>query len=636
MLKELMDFGKVGKVGKGLNIDEIYSPPEILVVLGIDALESIKDVKDNEKCIDKDKIKFFSINKLNEWDKYDMYKEIIDIYGYYLKPLGLDLNKMPASVYCRVFKYSFAPFILNRLFKEEITSVPNRDERERGKTKKEGLEKRIKKVIEFYSEMSLDDNNSFTISDDSKKLLLTYYLNVAKVSKEINDEIKDKINPNKDVKKIVILFDIFNKDKIEIFIKIFENFVNKKMMDKKPIEGKCLICQETTLLSNFPIMNTFDSTKLFMKHLTTNYQINLFCSKCIKLCLKSLAFFYQKKINIVPLFINKNEITKEINLIEKNKKITFREIMDDLEVNNKRFDFYLYLHNWDKIIYFDYIYNYKWSIGSWKYFFNNRDISKDNTSKDITRIELEIILKNLLGIKKIDYFSKIDKEAKEDKKTDKSAKFLSDMIYTYRKKVFDYVYRGKNTLIEKDILEIFEKVMNHLIKENDDKNMKKFINPLLNLWFNRKIFLEGDNMVNMVSVNELREIVEKIKLNQDGVKVEKDNNLVEAWMYLVGGVYHYLVSKTKSQQDKDMPSLLDKIIFCNEISEIPNLIYNMIEKYAFALNQKENQIICYSLTYPAVQDKIKLKNLKIRDYKPYFYAGYFDAGYFESKYFNFE
>ena len=124
-----------------------------------------------------------------------------------------------------------------------------------------------------------------------------------------------------------------------------------------------------------------------MKHLTTNYQFDLFCSDCIKNGLKSLRFFNQKGIRRVPLFIEETEVNKEINLIKKGDngdKVTFEKIMNELENNNKNdqtFNFYLYIKGGGKIIYFDYINNYNWCIGLWRDFFDVKKCTKTRDSK---------------------------------------------------------------------------------------------------------------------------------------------------------------------------------------------------------------------------------------------------------------
>ena len=387
---------------------------------------------------------------------------------------------------------------------------------------------------------------------------------------------------------------IHNKERFPAWKKIAEDFIDKRTaIGKKSelIKGECFVCKEHRDVSTPIFLTNYDAAKSFLKH-TTRGGSDLkgiplrACRQCIQKLNKFDEILQCFKIKIFPLFVEPDEISDEIKWLRdslEQDENTFNFIFKQLESKQDKhiFDFYLVVKS-AKYFFFDYVTGYKWVIGTYKDFFNEDELK-------ITRQHLERkIFKVLSGSGNINYF--------DDKIKGKDSQQLT-MIYSFRQKLFDFVYRNKNSLTVEDLRNI---VLFRI--EKDIRNNLRPNNETFNLFLNRNLLMQANTGNEPVFLDAVRKV--KNDIHDKEFKINSD----EEWAYFAGQIAYYLISLSKSKNKNY--GLLEPFTNKSTTDLVKMTIEHLIERYRheISLNNKRFKAIATKvLSYTTNQSFVELK-----------------------------
>ena len=399
--------------------------------------------------------------------------------------------------------------------------------------------------------------------------------------------------------------------------KIINDFINQRASalrsTLKGIEGKCSICQNSTNdLSAHSFMTSLDEGKIFLRHKTKiciddDGKSLLVCKNCRDSLNSFESIVNDKKLKIFPLFIDSTIREEEIKLIKETKSgdsNTFSFVMGQLEQRDKlkeKLDFYLIVYRKSqsgKYFFFDYINNYMWRTGKVKDFFDKTD----KLSQEKNRMYLQQQLSKILS-REIDYFG--------DRLKGKDSQSTS-LVYSIRQKLFDFVYRNKNSISLQDISKI---ILFRIDKDIVNNSVKPFeIKEFLNFYMNNHI-LEGREM------NETSVILNKVKDMRDNIISNNFDKFKirdkEEWAYWAGQIAYYLVTKSKSANQNF--GLLEPFTNKSTTDLVNSTLKELFEKYKHAINLIDSRfktIFCKVLDYSMRESFLDLKIV--------FYIGVFD------------
>ncbi|MCK4610537.1 MAG: hypothetical protein KAU62_05205, partial [Candidatus Heimdallarchaeota archaeon] len=340
---------------------------------------------------------------------------------------------------------------------------------------------------------------------------------------------------------------------------------------------------------------------------------------CIK-CLEKLNDFEQylkrTKIKFFPLFLKVEDQVEMIKYL-KNPDLSFFDIVEhiyNLHENDKSsFDFIL-LHISNEILYYDYINNYQIHYREkYKSYFENFEY--DYGPKYLKK---HIEEKTFLGISSQYYFGSL-------RKMERHRKYL---IYKYRTKIFDSIYRNKRSLTTEDIKEIVFTLIDSKIRRNEKVSGKNICTRFLDFYLNSPLF--SHNCDKFITKNKEGEIMlETIRKEKQeilkGYQIEIDSD--DRFGYYLGQLIYYLIQKSKTQ---NRMALLNPIISCQSTESLQRIVVEKyIEKYSRELSgykDFKHLLIAAILGYLNSKFKSPFNNIKMP-----FYVGFFDDNIFFMK-----
>ena len=535
----------------------------------------ILKTKDNDDVLTYDGFELLEDNsKIQMWcDKNKHYTEILEKLNSYILPS--DLRKALGST-SGLITFSFFTFKL----KEKNF---------------ENLETKIKKT-------KFSDENDDTVK--IKKIQDVLISAIPDLQKRSNDSFD-----HLDFYVIVHT----TKERFKIWKEVADHFITNRMSYGKKnqrTDGLCFVCKKEGTLATPIFLTNNNDTKIFLKHVTRNSIDNngtsLFaCEKCVHKSNRFEKFLKDYKIKIFPLFIDPDEISEEIRLLDhdlqkdkNNNKFAF--IFDQLHKRQTKglFDFYLVVLS-GKYFFFDYVTGYRWHIGTFENFFKNEKYA-------VTRQVLEVkIWTTLVDEKFREYFDSkiIDKKVKDNSQ--------KTMVHSIKQKLFDFVYRNQNSLAVNDLRDIVLFRIEREIKNNSVVAEK--CKEYLNLFYNKHLLLhtvdDDKNLFKQISDSKkdmLESAFEKFEINDD-----------EVWAYYVGQIAYYLASLSKSE-NKNF-SLLEPFINKSTTELVKRTIVEMSERYKHEIslnNKRFKLVISKILSYEINKSFIELKIP--------FYVGAFD------------
>lgn len=439
--------------------------------------------------------------------------------------------------------------------------------------------------------------------------------NIHKILKDAVPNLLEKTNGNFKYLNFYALIHT-NEGRFEKWKKITDDFINKRMSYGKATqrsEGKCFVCKKRGFVGPPIFLTNYDQAKTFLKHVTRNSIDNkgtsLFaCEECVQKSNEFDRILKDYNIRIFPLFVEPDEIQKEIQLLDHNLQesknkfaFIFNQLKDRLDKNI--FDFYLVVKS-NEYFFFDYITGYEWDIGDYVNFFKN------NYKHSISRIELEMKICEALSRNQwINYFDTI--KGKDNQEI--------TMIYSFRQKLFDFVYRNQNNLTTIDLRNI---VLFRIEKEiRNNSNNPENCKETLNLFFNKNLLLQ-------TTVDEKEVLFNKIKIAKDTILLDnlekfeiRDN---EEWAYFAGQLAYYLVSLSKSKNKNY--GLLEPFTNKSTTKLVKTTIKQLFERYKHEINLNNKRFKAIATKVLSYQIDQPFMELKIP-----FYVGVFDENVIYSK-----
>lgn len=439
--------------------------------------------------------------------------------------------------------------------------------------------------------------------------------NIHKILKDAVPDLTEKTNSAFKYLDYHALIHV-NKKRFEKWKEITDKFIGTRMSYGKATqlsEGECFVCKRNGSVATPIFLTNNNQAKPFLKHVTRNgiddKGTSLFaCEKCIQKSNEFKRFIEDYKIKIFPLFVEPNEIQTEIKLLDHNLQESenkFAFIFNQLKNRQDKniFDFYLVVLR-SEYFFFDYITGYKWEIGYYVNFFKNND------KYPITRQQLEMkICKVLSGNQWLNYFDKI--KGKDNQEI--------AMIYSFRQKLFDFVYRNQNNLTTNDLRNI---VLFRIEKEiRNNSNKLESYKETLNLFFNKSLLLQTPVDENGILLNKIKTAKDTV-LSANPERFEIGDN--EEWAYFAGQLAFYLVSLSKSKNNNY--GLLEPFTNKSTTKLVKSTIEQLFERYKHEINLNNRRFKAIAAKVLSYQIDRAFMELKIP-----FYVGIFDENVIYSK-----
>lgn len=435
---------------------------------------------------------------------------------------------------------------------------------------------------------------------------------------------KDLFGKTKDLGALensIVLLDVnekvFNK-LYELTEKYIKDSSKKLRKNAKNIEGECFVCGKNSSISASGFFSSYAEGKIFLHHKTRKNEDgkgspNLICEECESKLKDFEKILNDHKLKIFPLFINSNLREKEIKIIKSNGQNTFRFIFDELSKKDslENLDFYLVVNSGD-YLFFDYISNYNLQIGDLKIYFNHLKLGengektyyRNDTIENVKRFSIEKFISEILYSRYLDYFG--------DLKGDDNQ--LISLKYKIRQKVFDFVYKNKNSLNKKDIEEILIFRIEKDIR--NDKVQKGNITKYLNFFFNLHLIEEKMEKPILEKTEDMKRVFANNEANNFEIRDDSE------WAYWCGQIAFFLAYNSKTS-NKNF-SLLEPFVSKSVSSQIKRTLLEFFEKYKYEIkltNRNFKKIFNKTLNYqPETKSFSRLKTS--------FYTGVFDDNIF--------
>ncbi len=385
-----------------------------------------------------------------------------------------------------------------------------------------------------------------------------------------------------------------DKDTFEDWHKIACDYIEKKRSignTSSTVKGICFVCnKEEVDVSASPFLTNYDEKKIFLKHKTLHEKNGIpayICPDCGKKSSEFEKILKDYDLKIFPLFVDPEDQYDEIEFLSdglegKNK---FSPILGKLVKRREKnlFDFYLVVKSKD-YFFFDYITGYEWNVGIFTDYFN-----QDGNLSPASRSKLESLMASVLtGKEQIPYFDKLQNMDNQE----------ATLVYSLRQKIFDFVYRNKNTLTYKDLQTLVLFRIEKSIKNGTKPKLETF-----NLFFNRSLLLKDDDP---------DDFLEKMRKIKDEFISEKeqpfDIRSDEEWAYFAGQVAFYLVSLSKTK-DKTF-GLLEPFTNKSTTDLVKKTIEQLFEQYRYDIslgNRRFKKIVTSVFSYSPCLSFVDLK-----------------------------
>lgn len=461
--------------------------------------------------------------------------------------------------------------------------------------KKENLQTVYKKVIEKLIESYNLNKSSFGTPDDE---------NVKKFIKCI---------------KGTFVFLKLKEDRISVYNSFHESMIESKIFNKEEYtqEGKCPFCKKDDVDSigvpnNF---NSFDGDKFPNFHNTKTDSLNIrLCRSCCKKLNSFEQFLRKYRIDFFPLFIRADFELEEIKYIKQG--LNFFDVLDHIintVAKGEALDFIL-LHYKGDILYYDYVDSYRFELeGIYRNYLSDGIHAQKITLRQLIAIFAD---ESVLGLKQIPFFDEVDT----------SETYKKYLVYKYRQKIFDLIYRNKRNFFDEDLAEITLIVLESRIRNQKSTWVKE--KKLLDFYLNSDLFVRNPNIFikkNKDGENMLEQIrKEKQEIVSGTISPNIDSD--EKFAYYLGQTIYYLMSKSEAE---DKMKLLSPIINAYEPEVLRKIVAEKyLDKYYYTLSTYhdfKHKIIATVFDY--------LSNLKVpfSKIKIPFYVGFFDENIFYSK-----
>lgn len=463
---------------------------------------------------------------------------------------------------------------------------------------------------------------------------------IRRISEFLKEKISSVTDNNKQIESLLKLFDnihiylnlndeigvLEENDIVEELHRIYLTFnLPLQNPNRNPYimkDGECPICGKTGKIGVPSAYNNLNWKIPFIKHTTRQDSLNIrICIECMAKFSRFEKFIRESNINFFPLIIGDDKREEEIRYLKNSDNLSFFSVLKHVfdMVEEDELDFIL-LHQQGDVLYYDYVNNFRLNLGESRSYLYPEKINLD--SKEGLKKELI----NILGMRNTYFFGDI----KFPRGFDSDRKYL---IYKYREKLFDIIYRNKNTLTDRDIKEIITVLLDHRIKNGEAKcpyYKKSHEKILLDIYLNSNLFVNNPGKLIKTAKGGNKNMLEEIRGEKDEIiengKLEINSD--EKFGYYLGQTIYYLI---KHSEAKDKMRLLKPIIDCRSKESLQRTIAEKyVDRYAHTLSDyKDFKHAVLSETLDYLQSKFESTFDKI---KVAFYVGFFDGNiYFEKR-----
>lgn len=320
-------------------------------------------------------------------------------------------------------------------------------------------------IKEIYSEFSNDilqkfDLDKKTIKEYRKNDLSEADLNSLSSRKK---EIKEKVEGIRDLFDNTYVYINIDNLLISEDELLESSLLSKIFLTKETIKNGdvCPICNKENVKTGVPSSyNVLNKVKPFLVHKDKGDGYNLrVCLDCAINFNNFQQFLKKYRFDFFPLFVKDEFETEEIKYLKNRSdgELTFFGILKHI-LNNSRKDEldFILLHYKGDILYYDYINNYHFKLGKYGSYLNNESSYKLNLKNLMGKFDDRTIL----GLKPYNIFHDLRRGVETYRKY---------LIYKYRQKIFDLIYRSNWTLTGRDIAEIVTVQLEKRIR-NDESN----------------------------------------------------------------------------------------------------------------------------------------------------------------------
>lgn len=391
----------------------------------------------------------------------------------------------------------------------------------------------------------------------------------------------------------------------------YDEYIKKKLLAKKDDKsvylpsGECTSCRKHSDNKIFlpAIFNNANDKKPFLLHKTRTGNLNvLLCEACV-LKLYHFETYFLGLVNIFPLFIKGTFKDKELELLKSEGSILvkrgFKEIITAVFENTDEteFDYYLLIYNQKQsIVSFDYITGFKFNYKKGKTVFDIETLFENSITKIDTKTG-----KHVNSLRSY-YFTNPDTKNL----------MLDNIIYKYRTIIFDFVYRARYTVINKDVIRdlLYDLLVLRLRYAYTVDGDKLYIKALITR------FIELDHLF---AHEEDTTLMGKI----EDIKQSRDITTPDSFFYYAGQVVYYLLKQ--SEANKKSHALVEPFINVANIAVLITRIMEMFEKYKHALSLNNAKFSTFeTLMHGLFAFAHDNKDIPCnKDAKIVFYAGYF-------------
>ena len=340
----------------------------------------------------------------------------------------------------------------------------------------------------------------------------------------------------------------------------------------------CPVCQKEDVLGTHEY-DTYQLKKPFLMHLGRPERFSFrLCMDCSVKYSDAMASLRKAGFKIFPLFA-KNSIPSGMTFTNDNgSALSFSAIFSEIEKHAKkeRYDFQLMAISGSEVWLCDYVSGYS------PYF-------KGKGVDGYTRFIVEDDIWEILGIKresgKYPYFT----DEPESPKYRNTPRWIKSYIYTFRESIFNFVYRGQDTITKEMLTELVDAAIRHKITEQSNayKSCTRICELTLSLF----------RIVRWRTMEEIQ------KEDQENAKK-------------LGEAFRIVVSLSEAENTHNLISpVLDKP--CME--DVKRGLSKLLDKFHYKfgdLSSEQQELISTCLEAQYKVDRFELL-------KMYFYAGYF-------------
>ena len=460
-----------------------------------------------------------------------------------------------------------------------------------------------------------NNENGWIIEDDDNRYMIKDEKDQLNIYQDLSDDLYVYLNLDMDSSD----FDIDSPDLID---DLQETFLSYKLPILDPsrnpeiiLEGVCPICEENKTIGMPASFNNLNRKLPFVRHLTRNDDINVrICVNCMKKLNDFEKFLKDNDIYFFPLFVDKQNQEKEINYLKGNDDLTFFDIIEHInDISKSKQNDFILLHQSNDILFYDYISNYELELGEQENYLVQNDKYSLKTKRSLRQVFRE---KEILGLRNSQIFRSDIGKVKNPQKY---------LIYKYRQKIFDLVYRNKNILTDKDLKDIISQILDDRIRNDIPSQPYYDERKILDLYLNSDLFVRkpGD----MIQRNRGKNMLEKIKKEKEAVVNQKSELQIESdakFGYYLGQLIYHLIERSES---KNKMNLLTPMLDCQSKESIKRTVTEKyLDKYYHTLSDYKDfrhKVLSETLDYLQSDLNSNFNKIKVP-----FYIGFFDENIF--------